>query len=158
MKKIITVLLISLLSLGVVGCGEAENKQGSAEQQNQKVVKDEPNQEELDQKLKTEAVKADFVELNSSPNQNIDKKVFVKGEITNVMKPGEFGNFTVTTKEGEGFGMYSVENYGYLDQPVLDEHEGKTATVWGMYNGKDDMGMPEILASIVELEYTKSRE
>ena len=53
--------------------------------------------------------------------------------------------FTLTTTEGDGYGMYSIINV-VLKEISLDEE----VTIYGRFNGKDDLGFPTVAASIIE--------
>ena len=115
----------------------------------------EPTQKEINDKLKEEATKADFVQINGHEDNNKNKKVFVEGEITNISKEGSTGGeFTVSVQEESGVGMYRVmsldtENNTNVGVTVK---QGDKVKVYGVIDGKDDTGMPKIVATIVEKE------
>jgi colicin import membrane protein len=138
-KKIITLLFSSLLLTGCSGVID-ETKKITVE-----VNKTEPSQEELNEKLISESVQADFVELNSDQAE-IGKRVFAVGEISFIKESGIYKSFTLTTKEGNGYGLFTItdilksENY----------QDGDTVKIFGAYIGKDDLGFPKIDSSIIE--------
>lgn len=141
---------MALSALMLVGCGgnDTESKDEPApkkEETTKTENKAEPTQEELNEKLKAEAVEANFVELNSDKAET-NKKVFATGEVSAIKEDGIFQSFTLTTKEGEGNGMYSISD-------VLKETEyaeGDTVKVYGVYTGKDDLGFPKIESTVIE--------
>ncbi|MGG3623878.1 hypothetical protein ABES25_10035 [Bacillus gobiensis] len=106
---------------------------------------DEPTQEEINAKLKEEATQASFVELNSD-SAELDKKIFIDGEVAVVLKEGTLGSFTVNTEEKEGSGIYTVNDYSMMDQVTA----GDKVKVYGTYSGKAEDGSPLINATIVE--------
>jgi hypothetical protein len=102
-------------------------------------------EEKAAESFKEKTEKADFVQLNSDNKDNLDKAIHFTGEITNV----NGGEFTVTTNEDGGKGMYEVvidSNY-----PVYEGEKGKEVTVYGFYTGKDiSTGIPNVTARYVE--------
>lgn len=138
MKKLLILLLASSL---LTACGSEETAIPKEEKTTKEESNSEPTQEELNEKLKAEAVQADFVELND-PGAEMDKKVFAIGEVSSIKEDGIFQVFTLTTEDG----MYSVTD-------VLKETEytdGDTVKVYGTYKGKDDLGMPSINSTVIE--------
>jgi hypothetical protein len=107
----------------------------------------EPTQEELDARLKEEAVKADFVELNCNHEANMYKRIYAEGEVGVIMDEGLLGNFYLSQEEGEGYGMYNVFNFD-LDAPNLSE--GDWVIIWGIFGGKNEFLLPKIFATIIE--------
>ncbi|CAG9608069.1 hypothetical protein [Pseudoneobacillus rhizosphaerae] len=144
MKKLILLLFTSLVLM--TGC--SEEKKLTEEYTNKKNIEEsisEPSQEELNEKLKTESVQADFVELNSDQAE-IGKKVFTTGEVSIIKEDGIFKTFTLTTKENNGYGMFTItdilksENY----------QDGDTVKIFGTYAGKDDLGFLKIDSTVIE--------
>lgn len=144
MKKLIGLVLLS--SLFMVACSSNEASESVNEETNTEVteVDSEVTQEDLDAKLKEEATQADFVELNSDDAET-GKKVFAEGTVETVTTDGTMGEFTLTTSEGDGSGMYTIVNV--MGTEVL---EGDTVTIYGVYEGKDDLGFPMINATVIE--------
>lgn len=103
-----------------------------------------PSQEELNEKMRSEAIKLDFVKANGGEIEQ-DTKVTISGKVTNITEEGVGGTFTVTTKEGDGYGMFSVKNFALKDVTVDSE-----VTVYGVFDGKDELGFPTINATIIE--------
>ena len=141
-------MLLVIFTLLVAGCStETQNDtpQEADPEQN------EPTQEELNEQLKQEAVEANFVEINGD-NVKLNTKIFAEGVVSVVMKPGPLGEFSLTTEEGNGFGMYTIKNFD-LNNPVGDSDAGKQITIWGVYSGKEaNTGMPIITSIIIDLD------
>lgn len=119
-----------------------------------------PTQEELDAKLKQEAVEADFVAANGGEYET-GKEIKATGEITNLLnKEGEIlPVFTLTTKESDGFGMYTVKvmqaNTTVTQKEVTLSNgtkltEGTQVTVYGTYDGRSEVGFPLINSTVIE--------
>ncbi|HEY8804593.1 MAG TPA: hypothetical protein VIM42_05695 [Clostridium sp.] len=108
-----------------------------------------PTQADLDAKLKAVAVKADFVKLNGHESENKDLKVKVTGKVSvvdNTKKIELFDCFQLTTKEGDGYGRYTIINV--LSTPVA---EGDTVTAYGTVNEeKSGYGGTGITSTVVE--------
>lgn len=140
MKK----LLIAIVSLVIISGCSSEPKETVKKVPEVSQKNNEPTQDELNEKLKSEAVRADFVELNGGKAE-MNKRVFAVGEVTIVIKEGSMGEFTLTTVDGDGYGMYTVKNV--LGTEV---NEGDQVKVYGPFTGKDDLGFPTISATIIE--------
>lgn len=111
------------------------------------VTAEEQEQAELNAQLKEDATEINFVEANGDQLEQ-GAKVKATGEITTVSDQGiRGGDFTLTTEEDNGNGMYNITN---LNTAKIEIAKGKNVTIYGTYNGKDDMGMPSITATIVE--------
>jgi hypothetical protein len=129
MKRNFIVLFLLLISV-LFGCSSEEEK--------------------FEQDYKESTTKADFVELNTNEKDNLKKPFHLTGEISSV---GD-GDFTVTTQEGDGFGIYSVvihaDFWDYID-PDFKAEIGDKITVYGDYSGKDlHDGMLNITAKYIE--------
>lgn len=149
MKKLFYVGALSALLLTACGEEEATPKEETpaAEEKGatDKVAETKgPTQEELNEKMRNEAIKLDFVAANGDEVEK-DTKVTINGKITNIAEEGVGGKFTVTTTEGDGYGMYSVVNLTLKDVSLDSE-----VTIYGTYDGKDDMSAPTIIATIIE--------
>jgi hypothetical protein len=144
MKKLIGVGL--LLSLLLVACSSESSEPVEEETKvsTEETKKDEPTQEELNAQLKEEATKANFVELNSDDTEK-GQKIFTVGTIDVVIKEGMLGEFSFTTEEDEGYGMYTVVNV--MGTEVT---KGDKVKIYGVYDGKDESGFPIINATIIE--------
>jgi hypothetical protein len=140
---------LSLLLTGVLllaACGEEEatepvEVEGTVED----TATSEPSQEELNTQLKEEATEIDFVQANAGEIEE-GTKVKATGEVSNLVDD-TLMEFTLTTEEGDGSGMYSVKGFNTTDAAI---EEGQTVTVYGTYDGKDDSGMPSIALTIIE--------
>lgn len=108
-------------------------------------VANDPTQEELNEELKQDAVRADFVELNVD-NPPKDKKVFVDGEVSS-LKEGALDEFIITSKEGNGNGMYSIQ---LANTTNVEFNEGDFVRVYGTVDNKNALGFPQIFGTILE--------
>ncbi|PAE21950.1 hypothetical protein CHH80_03370 [Bacillus sp. 7504-2] len=150
MKKWFVILSLVLL-LSACGSDEADKTSTNADPEAAKSEKTEqaestePSQEDLNESLKDEAVAANFVELNSDEAE-VGLKVHATGEISNIQEDGIFRTFTLTTDENDGTGMYSIKD-------LLKEEEyteGDIVKVYGIYDGKDEVGFPVISSTVIE--------
>lgn len=150
MKKLFYIGVLSTLLL--TACGEEEKAAPKEEtpaaeekEASDKVAETKgPTQEELNEKMRKEAIKLDFVKANGDEVAK-NTKVTITGKVTNIAKEGVDGTFTVTTKEVDGYGMFSINNLTLEDVSMDSE-----VTIYGTYNGKDDLGFPTIIATIIE--------
>ena len=81
-------------------------------------------------KLKAEATKADFVEINGHYDQVKAKAVFAEGKVSAIDSGGVFSalpNFSLSQKEGSGFGIYLIVDMFN----ELDLKDGDTVKVYG---------------------------
>lgn len=152
MKKVILVTLFSSAFI-LAACGSDDEVSGATEVVDDNAIQketpqeEEVSQEELNEALKEEATAIDFIAANGGEISK-NEKVKLEGEISVLSATGiRGGDFTLTTTEGDGFGMYNVINMNTVEIPI---QEGDEVTVYGVFNGKDSMGMPEITAIIVE--------
>jgi len=150
MKKLIYIGALSALLLTACGGEEKaapkeETPAAEEKEATDKVAETKgPSQEELNEKLKAEAIKLDFVAANGGEVAK-DTKVTITGKVTNINEEGVGGTFTVTTTEGDGYGMFTVKNFTLKDVTMDSE-----VTVYGTFDGKDELGAPSIIASIIE--------
>jgi len=149
MKRLFYVGALSAFLLTACSGEEAKPKGDTSttepsESKNESVTNT-PTQEELNEKMRSEAIKLDFVSANGGKIAK-DTKVTITGKITNITDEGVGGKFTVTTKEGDGFGMYSVVNLT-TDSNISRDSE---VTVYGTFDEKDELGAPTIIATIIE--------
>ena len=156
MKKFYLLLVLMLaFALALTGCGETvtpENVEPDAGSNNagpQEGKSTEPlsSPDEI-AALKNEAVKADFVEANCG-DTIIGTKLYLEGRVDVIYGTDIFDVFLLTTVEGDGFGMYDIQN---LYKNELNIEEGDSTKVWGLYNGRDGgkTGAPVIAALAVE--------
>lgn len=149
MKKgmyIIVLVIISILIFN--GCGEKENIQqkniSKVEQTTEK--KEKISQDELNKKIQDEAVKADFVQINDGKMKN--KSVFVEGKISNIIEDPVMPKFTLTSKEGNGNGIYTI--VVFQKELMKNIKEGNTITVYGKVMDKDNSGITEISGNVLK--------
>lgn len=148
-------LILSILVIGVLllsACAPSTTAPSSDTNQQTQTPATPPTEkgestEEFLVRLKREAVKADFVQLNSYSESNIGKLVYAEGEIT-IMREGLLGNFILSQREGDGYGIYDVNNVDFKEPNLSD---GDTVRVWGMFMGKEGLGeLPRIEGFIIE--------
>jgi hypothetical protein len=102
--------LLLLVAFALVGCSSEEEKAAES--------------------FKESTNKADFVRLNE--DSEMKKRVNLSGEVTFV----DGGEFTVTTEEKDGKGVYSVvmdSNY-----PLYEAKKGDNVKVYGVVDGKNE--------------------
>lgn len=149
MKKILYIGVLSALLLTACAEEDAKSKEETPAAEPTEVKKEpvitEPTQEELNAKLRSEAIELDTVAVDSNKIK-VGTKVFVKGEVS-TLHTDEIveGDFLITTTEGEESGMYSIENY-----ELAHPSEIAKLTVYGTYEGRNDMNIPTITATLVE--------
>lgn len=117
-----------------------------------KADKGEPTQEELDEKLKKEAVPIDWVKAVSDEIPE-GTKVYGEGEVDDypIDKDDVMQDFGLSIKYGEDeWGVFEVRTFTTLPN-VEEVQEGDIAKVYGTYAGKHEVtGLPLISATIVE--------
>ena len=151
MKKLFYIGAISALLLTACSSDEKASPKEETPAAEEKEATDKvaetkgPTQEELNEKMKAEAIKLDFVAANGDEVAK-NTKVTITGKITNIDKEGVGGKFTVTTTEGDGYGMFTVVNLTTGGNVSLDSE----VTIYGTFDGKDDLGAPTIIATIIE--------
>ncbi|EGO86269.1 hypothetical protein G8S49_11070 [Clostridium botulinum C] len=161
MKKICIAIFSSMLVLALVGCGDkkassnitTENKTNTEIKSKSKDIKKEnkePTQQELNEKLKKEAVKADFVKINGHEKENANLKVFAEGKISCVdykKVMDVFPSFSLKQKEGKGYGLYHITNL-FSKEGFKD---GDIVRIYGTVNKvKSKTGYPKIIATVIE--------
>ena len=147
MKKLFYIGALSALLLAACGGEEATPKGDTpAVQTNAEVEEksDAPTQEELNAQLKEEATAIDFVAANAGEVPK-DAKVTLKGVVKVIFSEGVAGKFSFTTTEDNGYGAYTIVNLS-MTEPV----EGNEVTIYGTFDGKDESGIPQIVAIIIE--------
>lgn len=148
MKKHYALMVLTLcLALTLIACSKTPTNQPAAPQAN---VATGPSQSELNEKLKKEAIKAEFIQLNSHSEQHLNKSVFIEGAVmpASINGNGVGQTFTVTTKEGVSNGVYAITNLSR----VYDVKDNSKVKVYGTFTGKDTkLDMPTIVATIVEI-------
>jgi len=81
----------------------------------------------------------------------VGTKLYLEGKVEVIFGTDTLDVFTLSTVEGDGYGMYDILNF-YKNE--LDIEEGDSVQVWGFYNGRDDgkTGAPVIGAFVVDVE------
>ena len=143
MKKLFYIGALSALLLAACGGEEADPK-GDTPVEETSGESNEPTQEELNAQLKEEATTIGFVAANAGEVPK-NAKVTLKGVVKVIFSEGVAGKFSVTTTEGEGYGVYKIVNLS-MTEPV----EGNEVTIYGTFDGKDESGIPQIVATIIE--------
>lgn len=144
MKKILFMLVAVMLLL--VGCGgedssehkENDKQDASTEQQEN----NKPTQEELDAKLKKEAIEADFVAINGGEVED-GTKLYADGTVDLILEEGAIDTFSFSTDDG----LYTVKSLD-IDSTVS---EGDFIRVYGTYAGKEEgTGIPLLSVTVIE--------
>lgn len=157
-KKLLTATLIGFGLFALVGCGDKPSENTLNNPPSETTVDDsqketaEPSKEEKEKanvEIKEKATKADFVKINGQkPNF---EPIYIKGEVS-FLNPSEYSDnisrFTITSKENDGFGMYTGVSSEIEDNKKLKE--GETITIYGYATGKTEAGLPEILVSTID--------
>jgi len=151
MKPFISALLVLVLLFSLAGCSATSAKAVPAKQatisSSESPVSSEIAQSEIDAKLKSKAVKADFVKINGKEWK--DKEVFAEGKISNVDVKEPMITFDLTLKGDKGIEMYKIVTFKTLPN-VADITEGDSAKIYGTVGDPDNDGIPKILVTIVE--------
>lgn len=153
MKKILTILLIGFLSFGLMACGSkqevnektSETNKPKQEQVQKEQVKKEPTQEELNNKIKKEAVKGDFVKINGGEMDR--KSVFIEGKVSNLQTDQVMPIFMLTSKEGDGFGVYNVQTIDL--SYVKDIKDGDKVKVYGKVVDRKTTDVPTVFGNVI---------
>jgi hypothetical protein len=145
-KKLNLYICGLILSLGFVGCSSNNEVVEPTSEVVETVAKTEPTQSEINAGIKKDAVKADFVILNGHEEDNLGKPYIVEGEVSFVGDTtAVLPTFSVTTKEGNGVGMYDITNF---DKVIVAK--GDKVKVYGKLTGKSDIGLIQISGNIIE--------
>jgi len=125
MKKILYLLSIGLM-VSLLGCGTTVNAPESTTPVVDQVAKQEADGKKAIDDLRTNAVKADFVEINGHYDQVKHKAVFAEGKVSAVSNSG-IPSFLLSQKEGSGWGIYYIVN----TSSIVDLKSGDTVKVYG---------------------------
>lgn len=108
---------------------------------------DEPTQEELNEQLKANAKKGDFVEMNGA---KIDEgtPIYLEGQVAVLTSNSTaMPEYDFTTDEGDGHGYYMIKDFSLSGIPKEDD----VFKIYGYYYGKDeDTGIPLVHVHVVE--------
>ena len=149
MKKLSVLILLTML-LGACTdkpVAEPEVKSVTTKEDTAKETKvNELTQDEMNENLKEDAVE---IVMSEALDEEIEERTLVKstGEIMTIYDGIRGGDFTLTTEVGGYHGIYSIMN---LTTREIELSIGQTVTVYGSYNGLDEEGFPEIVATLIE--------
>lgn len=148
-NKLLLFLSISIILISFVGCSQNNNNQQTRKVSTKTTIKPkEETQDQLNQKIKSAAVQADFTNLNGHEDEFKGKSYWIEGEVTNVDNTDSvLPMFTVKTTEGSGYGMYDILNF-----EKVSVKQGDKVKVYGGLNGKSKVGAPEISGNVIEKE------
>ncbi|WP_173918594.1 hypothetical protein [Halobacillus sp. Marseille-Q1614] len=132
MKKYL--IIVGLATL--IGCSQSTSAN--------ETIEEKPTQQELNEKLREEATAIDFAAINAGKVE-IGEKVSIIGGITEE-EGTESSIFTVTTKEEDGYGTYTVESMA----KDADYQTGEIVEVFGTYQGTDEDGTPLIESPVID--------
>src|SRR5690625_4049844 len=127
MKKVLGIgIILMVMLLSACGNDEEVNTESKEDESSVEQESNEPSQEELDEQLKEEATEADFVKVNGGEVEE-GAKLFAEGEVSHADEE-IIQQFTLTTKSGDGYGMYTVKS-------IADEvSDGDQVKVYGTYD------------------------
>lgn len=152
MKRTISIILL-ICSMFFVSCGNPNDRTSKLPVGNESSnSKDEKSRDELNEQLKSECIKADFISLNGNTEQNKNLKVFVEGEISVVDYDSVmdlFPSFMISQKEGEGYGMYHITNV----LSIPDLKDGDYVKIYGTVDGTNNVGIPKIVSTVIEKNF-----
>jgi hypothetical protein len=162
MMKNVFVILVILIGMcvlysffekdSVVEANNSEVETVYEHYENQKPEEKEPTQEEINEKIKKEAVKADFVRLNGHESEPKNKylRVFIEGEISNVRYEytdiDPFPHFLISQKEKDGYGLYHITNI----LNIKNLKDGDKVKVYGVVEGKTKDYSIKVSAPVIE--------
>lgn len=156
LKRLITFVSCGFIVMYLTACGSQEKQTVKTDTSKQEEKDNKPSQKELNDTMKKEAVKGEFVELNSD-NPPKDKKIFLEGKIDKLMSvTGEkelqtSDYFILKTQEADGIGIYKVFNTDIKNTKKEHFKECDTVRVYGTYMNKDGLtGMPIVGSTIIE--------
>lgn len=107
----------------------------------------EPVQKEFseEEKLKSEAIELDFADVNEG-KVKAGTKVVSKGTVSRFVTEEKYDfEFFLTVENDEISEAYAIENY-----PLANTKYGAEITVYGTYEGMNELGVPSISAIIVD--------
>ena len=148
MKKSIAILLTCILGVMLlVGCGDKKpvNQIQQTQSKNNKAIK---TQDEINDDIKNKSVKGDFIKINAGEMKG--ESVYLVGEVISIYKENIPPTFLLKTKEGNGYGLYSIK---VIDKNLLNKlKEGLKVKVYGKVLEKNDCGMPTVSGNIIKNE------
>lgn len=127
------------LLLTLIACSPEEEATGELIEDGEVTAEEEPNeptQEELNERLKEQAMEANFTEVNGGEVEE-GTPLYIEGKVTFVADGGQLGEFTITTEENDGHGMYNIANFSMIEENI---EEGQHLKVYGTYAGNQKRG------------------
>ncbi|MER2009479.1 MAG: hypothetical protein ABS939_18765 [Psychrobacillus sp.] len=97
-----------------------------------------------EEKLKSEAIEIDFVDVNENKVE-VGTKVVAKGIVSKFVTEEKYDFEFFLTIEDEEAAAYAIENYA-----LANTKYGAEITVYGTYEGLNNLGVPAISATLVE--------
>lgn len=98
-----------------------------------------------EEKLKSEAIELDFADVNEG-KVKAGTKVVSKGTVSRFVTKEKYDfEFFLTVENEEVSEAYAIENY-----PLANTNYGAVITVYGTYEGMNEIGVPSISAIIVD--------
>lgn len=164
-NKLISAFVCSSLLMSLMACESPSTQTNSSSKNNSNEIKQtekkqdkEPSQEELNANLKSEAEDAVFVKANGDQYKK-GQKLKVTGTVGLLLKSMTFPALSVSTNEGSGEGLYTIqivqsgvqisdEKFTLKDSTNISRND--QVTIFGVFDGKDKNGIPQISATIIE--------
>lgn len=98
-----------------------------------------------EEELKSEAIELDFADVNEG-KVKAGTKVVSKGTVSRFVTEEKYDfEFFLTVGNEEVSEAYAIENY-----PLANTNYGAEITVYGTYEGMNEIGVPSISAIIVD--------
>ncbi|MBT2577403.1 hypothetical protein J7E43_08270 [Bacillus sp. ISL-8] len=163
-KKLFKFLICTILLMGLSACGSTSTQTESSKtnsnelKQADKKQNKGPSQEELNDKLKSEAEDAVFVKANGDQYKK-GQKLKITGTVGLLLKSMAFPALSVSTNEGSGEGLYTIQivqsgiqvsDDKFTLKDNINISKNDKITVFGVFDGKDTSGIPQITATIIE--------
>lgn len=154
MKKRIAVICIMCISvIFFTSCSTQEKTAVTPEAGQAPTVESDSQKVHEDvEKIKNEAVPADFVEINAGNWKG--KSVVITGEISALDKEAKleaFPNCMISQVENDGYGDYLLLVPGGLENNTLENRgKGDIVTAYGTVAEPGSMGLPQILTVWIE--------
>jgi hypothetical protein len=107
----------------------------------------EPTQEELNQQLKENAQKGDFVEINGGQVEE-GEQIYLEGTVSLVTTDSTaMPEYDFKPDDSSGGGYYAIKDLSLNGVPA----EGEKLKIYGTYSGKQDgTGIPQLTVIVVE--------
>lgn len=147
-KKPVTISILLGFIMMIVGFVLFEPEEDTTREEVSGITKQKDKyQNEVEKETINSAVKGNFVELNSGEFPK-DKVFYINGKITDIIKDGSLGRFSLNISDVYGGGILLVDNFS--DTSSLKN--GDDVTIYGVYKGADEeTSIPVMSATIIKV-------